>query len=459
MNRGIQKMGAFLVDLLKLDQPGKGKPELQQELSVLSVGSRTAVRDYYIRKITVLAGCLAAGVILTVVCYFVYDGVSGTARMQTLGRPGYGEGDRKEELTVQIEGQEEAEQLEVTVQERKYTDQEKTELLDAALEELEPILIGTNESLDEVRSSLVFPQSMEDGAVTLSWMTVPYGVVGDDGFILAADNEDGTLVELQAILTCSGEEAVYTAYAKVYPPQVSGREQILRSVRKAVELADAQESYSAELRLPDSADGRALIWLDVTENPFSAVLAISLLATVCVYLEMDSEVHKRAQKRKDQLLLDYPDLMWRMTMLLGAGMSIKGAFTRISEEYRREQETENRQHRKRGALKIRYVYEEVARTCHEMQSGIPEAQAYERFGKRCQLPEYIRIGSVLSQNLKKGAKGLTKLLETEAEASLNDRKNHAREIGEKAGTKLLLPMVMMLGVVLVVLMVPAFLSF
>ena len=105
------------------------------------------------------------------------------------------------------------------------------------------------------------------------------------------------------------------------------------------------------------------------------------------------------------------------------------------------------------------MYEEITCTCYEMQSGIPEAQAYERFGRRCQLPEYIRLGSVLSQNLKKGAKGLTALLEKEAEASLNERKNHARKIGERSGTRLLLPMTLMLGIVLVILMVPAFLSF
>lgn len=94
-----------------------------------------------------------------------------------------------------------------------------------------------------------------------------------------------------------------------------------------------------------------------------------------------------------------------------------------------------------------------------MKNGISESQAYERFGKRCQLPEYIRLGSVLSQNLKKGSKGLTELLESEAASSMNERKNHAKKIGEQAGTKLLLPMVMMLGIVLVILMVPAFLSF
>lgn len=105
------------------------------------------------------------------------------------------------------------------------------------------------------------------------------------------------------------------------------------------------------------------------------------------------------------------------------------------------------------------MYEEVTAACYEMQSGISEAQAYERFGKRCQLSEYIRLGTVLSQNLKKGSSGLVQLLTMEADASLTERKNHARKIGEQAGTKLLLPMIVMLGIVLVILMVPAFLSF
>ncbi len=188
------------------------------------------------------------------------------------------------------------------------------------------------------------------------------------------------------------------------------------------------------------------------------MLVLTLITAVCIYLEMDSAVHRRAEARKTQLMLDYPDLMWKMTMLLGAGLSIRGVFFRISGEYQRQkkEDSEKKQTRRKT---VRYVYEEVTSACYEMQRGVSEAQAYERFGKRCQLPEYIRLGCVLSQNVKKGAKGLADLLETEAAASLNDRRNHARKIGEQAGTKLLLPMVLMLAVVLVVLMVPAFLSF
>ena len=53
IKRLIEKSGEFLVDLFKLDQPGKGKLKLQQDLVSLSTGKRMAVRNYYIRKIRI----------------------------------------------------------------------------------------------------------------------------------------------------------------------------------------------------------------------------------------------------------------------------------------------------------------------------------------------------------------------------------------------------------------------
>ena len=46
----------------------------------------------------------------------------------------------------------------------------------------------------------------------------------------------------------------------------------------------------------------------------------------------------------------------------------------------------------------------------------------------------------------------------EAIQAFEDRKARARRLGEEAGTKLLLPMFLMLTVVLVIVIVPAFLS-
>ena len=93
-----------------------------------------------------------------------------------------------------------------------------------------------------------------------------------------------------------------------------------------------------------------------------------------------------------------------------------------------------------------------------MDSGIAESESYENFGRRCDVQMYIKFGALLSQNLRKGTKGMTQLLKIESVQAFEERKARAKRLGEEAGTKLLLPMFLMLAVVLVIVIVPAFLS-
>ena len=88
---------------------------------------------------------------------------------------------------------------------------------------------------------------------------------------------------------------------------------------------------------------------------------------------------------------------------------------------------------------IRFAYEEMAKTCNEMQSGVTELESYEQFGKRCGLKAYRKLAALLTQNLRKGSKGLSELLRTEADQAFEERKAAAKKRGEEAGTKLLLP--------------------
>lgn len=75
------------------------------------------------------------------------------------------------------------------------------------------------------------------------------------------------------------------------------------------------------------------------------------------------------------------------------------------------------------------------------------------------MKEYLKLAALLQQNLKKGSKGLGKMLEEEVEDAFDLRKNLAIQQGEEAGTKLLLPMTIMLLVVMMIVMVPALMSF
>ena len=94
-----------------------------------------------------------------------------------------------------------------------------------------------------------------------------------------------------------------------------------------------------------------------------------------------------------------------------------------------------------------------------MQSGIPETAAYERYGMRCRLPSYLKLGTLLGQNLRKGNKDLSRLLEEESREAFEDRKALAKKLGEECESKLLLPMLLLLVTILIMVMYPAAVSF
>ena len=94
-----------------------------------------------------------------------------------------------------------------------------------------------------------------------------------------------------------------------------------------------------------------------------------------------------------------------------------------------------------------------------MRFGVSEAKVYEDFGKRCGVPAYRKLGVLLANNLKRGSRDLTGVLEQEAAEALEGRTAEVRRQAGEAGTKLLLPMFGMLCLVFAIIMVPAFLSF
>lgn len=441
------KAGEFLTKKLKLDKPKSKNRELCMEIIALAAGDPRAVEKHYARKIGdtlflfIVLGIVGGTMLLTM------GGEERLVENQQLTRPGYGMGDREEELTAQVEG-EGAENITVKVQERKYTEKETKELLEKGKQALEADLLGENESMDLVKKPLNFPASLEEGAVMVSWSTFPYGILEEDGSIVGEPEESGSIVEIQAILTCQERELVYETAARIYPPELSEEDKLKDALKKEIDRENREGASREFFALPGTALGKRVIWMwQRGDQPFLAVL-LMLVLPVCVYLQKDQKIHEKAKARKIQLALDYSEVMWKMTMLLGAGLTIRGAFLRIGEDYRKIRKGE-----------FRYAYEEILFACREMKSGVPESTAYENFGRRCGLPKYITFGSLLSQHLKKGSKGLAEILAREAHTAMEERKSMARKLGEQAGTRLIFPMILMFGVVLTVLIIPAFLSF
>lgn len=160
------------------------------------------------------------------------------------------------------------------------------------------------------------------------------------------------------------------------------------------------------------------------------------------------ELNNLLSKREQQLLTDYPELVSKMNILLCAGLTIHSALQRILEDYRNSPSFDDN----------RFLYKELHTCLSQIENGVSEGFAYAEFGKRISINCYIRFASLLEQNIKKGTKELRYLLLSEATHANDMKKKLILQLGEKASTKLLLPMMLLFFVIMILVMFPAFLN-
>ena len=384
--------------------------------------------------------------------------ISGQGVMQNFGkvrinREDYGGNSVNHQLQMQIEG-EKSENVEIQVSPRMYSEEEVQSLFRQAMNKLDQVILGENETADHVVKPLCFPQELEGYPFAISWEPGRYDVMDMNGRInqdavLEEDPEgEGVLVKITGILRYGTEEAAYNTQVLVFADVEETetiRNQVLNAARQAEEVSREEKSFV----LPEQVNGRTVRWRFRKESKVMPVLMLG--AVICVFLVVQERQKKEKLRkdRKEQILFDYPEIVSQFTMLMGAGMTAKNVWKKITADYCGQKE--------RGG-RVRDAYEEMVITLQEMQSGIPEAECYERFAARCGLVPYMKMGALLSQNLRKGAKGTSDMLKMEAIQAMEDRKSRARRLGEEAGVKLLLPMLLMLVIVLVIVVVPAFLS-
>lgn len=380
---------------------------------------------------------------------------TGTENSETMQikRNGYGEGQKEAALSMQVEG-EKKQDIEIRVSPKIYSEKRLEKEFRKARKELAKVISGENKDLSHIKTDLDLVTALDDFPFSVSWELSRYDVMDslgrlDQEKIREEDPENqGIGMNITGVLHYED---------KVYPCEMdlvifAGQEKTLSTKERVLELVRLQDSATrqkAYLTLPPSLDGRRIAW---TEEKDSKVIPILMLGMAISILLVGREIQKesnRKKTKKEQMMLDYPEIITEFTMLTGAGMTAKNVWKRIAEDYGI---TRGKTGRKREA------YEEIWKTWQEMKSGIPEMECYERFARRCDLIPYMKMGALLSQNLKKGAKGISEMLRMEAVQALEDRKSRARQLGEEAGTRLLIPMLLMLIIVITIVVVPAFLS-
>ena len=350
--------------------------------------------------------------------------------------------------------------IDTVISPRKMTYEETMSCFDRAYDELLDILQKDNDSLDNIVMSIQFPDSLCNGIVNIHIYPEDYRIIDYDGTVYNENIGEGESVETALNYVMSYEDYTRNGVIDINVKSLGENPHSMlttdkQTLKRIIDNALNENEDKAVIELPDTINNTSVTYAYVQSQTgsknnllFAAMIVIAVI--VLIYYKKKTKAKEEQKLRQKQLQYDYSEVISKLTLLLGAGMTVRRAWEKMIEDYMRK---------KKSAKDERIVYEQMYITDCQIKSGISEYKAYEEFGHRCQTREYLKLASLLQTNIKKGTKELKELLYQESYDAFEQRKSLAVKKGEEAATRLLMPMFMLLIVVMIIVMVPAVISF
>ena len=361
-------------------------------------------------------------------------------------------GERGQSLELQLEAEDffDGYHYKVEIPAQGVTQTEAEQYFEKARQEIDERFFEQGDCAEHVSHAVRMENRYVDRMVSAEWTFDSYQYIDIDGKLRENNLKDNAIVQATVLLTCGAYEQEYVFSFMIVPPEFTKEEQLLNDIESAV-TAEGNRQGETYFQLPQKVDGVSLKWEEPKQHLLVKVLFFEIVIVVLLYFVEQEKKKTKEKERQDQMQLDYAEFVNKLLILLGSGMSLKQSLNRISARYFDK--------RQKNQTKERYLYEELLITNHEIEDGESERLAYQKFGERIGLNCYNRLIRILIQNLRTGSRGICELLGQEAAVALEARKALARKLGEEAGTKMLLPLIMMLGIVIAIIMVPAMQSF
>ncbi len=364
----------------------------------------------------------------------------GAVQGDRILRNEYGKGPL--EIEMEVSGEQFQTQMTYHLEERRYTAQEIEEMLPSFIEELERNVIGEENEDGKVKGELHFVQQLQGYPFTVSYETDRPDLIGKEGERLG-ESKEGTVVEIAASIFYEEFRYLHIFYVELLPEEKNLKELWEKRLEEYLTYQEEAQREEAYVYLPQELEGERLRWKVKKSSKAGIVLLLSIVVSAVMFSSEYIQKKEDSKKRTEALQDAYPAFALRYSMLVSAGLTLRQALLKIAQ----------------GADAQKPLYQEIIRGVHELEAGISEGNVYENIGRRCNTPQMRKFGTLLASNLRKGQEGLSALLREEASIAMAQRREIIRKKGETAGTKLLFPMLLLLLIVFVVIMVPAFSSF
>ncbi|PKM51590.1 MAG: hypothetical protein CVV02_06560 [Firmicutes bacterium HGW-Firmicutes-7] len=343
----------------------------------------------------------------------------------------------------------------IVVPEKSPTKLQIKDELDKIIHELPELILQNNLSLQHVNQPLFLPIMLSE-KVAIRWESSNDKLLLNNGEIRYNNlNKEGETVTLKATIDCYGEKKLVQYTINLYKKSLSTeikKQQLAERIKELLSKQALSNVKNNKVILPQSfSDYDAVAkWYDGEKKVGSlSIILIGLCISYIFFLLKRYELKTSVKKREEELLRAFPGCINKFALLMNAGLTFGRAWEKITKDYLRIKE--------RSGESI-LLYEEMLMTLEDLKKGVSELKAYESFGHRCKIPEILRFTAIIMQNIKKGSHLLIGAMQQQSKEAMSMREDLARKKGEKASTKLVLPMGIMFMAILIIVITPAIIT-
>lgn len=415
-----------------------GERKIQQQLKQLYPSSQA--RQLYEEFRAQRAGEIFAA--LLVCNSLLIYGLSGLKESKPVGyslqRPLYMQEDLNKVLIAEGETFGE-EKMTVTIPRQLPTKEQAEELLNQCEQNLHDYF----RSIGTITGDLFLP-TVDRGVQIRYECEGPLTIQSGGTLHLRSEAEGQWNQEIQAELICGSYSRRIVLNVPISISHEKTPKEQIETILSQNQIAQAGQTA---MELPEKVmiDGEEEIitWKTPDQRQDAVKWILILWTAPFLILPLRRQEIQRAEKiRKQKIQQAYPVMIHKLTVLLGAGLSITAAWDRIAAHSSSQNP----------------LLEEMHVTMIQMHHGVAPQEALRQFGVRVGSPELRKLANMLCRNLRRGDEFLLEHLKEMNDHAWEEHKKQVKIQSEEADTKLLIPMILMMIVVLIIVLTPALLS-
>nr|WP_145403386.1 type II secretion system F family protein [Paenibacillus xylanexedens] len=166
-----------------------------------------------------------------------------------------------------------------------------------------------------------------------------------------------------------------------------------------------------------------------------------LVIGIAVPFAMVKDLYAKVQRRDQDMLIELPELLNRIVLLVGAGETVQRAIMHCVA-------SQGERHHP--------LYNELRKAEVDWNNGYSFQQAFEQFSRRCGVQEVTIFTTTVLLNFRRGGGDFVLALRDLSHVLWEKRKAVSRAKGEQASSKLVFPMVLIFFTIVVMIGAPAF---